>query len=131
MPAFRSLLTLAAATLVGPAALAASTAKLITLPGQQDIPATVTLLKADGKVGRDNPFYDNYRPQLQFSAGQDAVTCAIRLPISREKVDPGETAPVSLRCLDDVKLVEGRWTFTVYEGGRQVGEGTVQPGTMP
>jgi len=125
------LLALAALVLTAPFALAATAPKLITLPQQQDIPASITLLKADGKIGRDNPFYDNYRPQLKFSAGRDAVTCAVRLPPPQEKVEPGETTTVSLRCLDDVKLVEGRWAFTVYEGGRKVGEGAVQPAGTP
>ena len=101
--------------------------KLITFAKEKEITASVTLLKAEGKIGRDNPFYDNYRPQLKFSAEPEAVTCAIRIPKPAEKVDPGETAPVLVKCIESFKVEEGKLSFSMHEGGRKVGEGILRP----
>ena len=97
----------------------------LTFPKDSELAASVTLLKREGKVGRDNPFYDNYRPQLQFIGAKASVTCAVRIPKPQEKVDPGETAGVKLVCLDDVKAPENDLSFIVLEGGRKVGEGAL------
>ena len=93
--------------------------KLITFAKEKEINASVTLMKAEGKIGRDNPFYDNYRPQLKFSAGPEAVTRAIRITKPAEKVDPGETTPVLVKCIESFKVEEGKFSFTMHEGGRK------------
>lgn len=90
--------------------------------------ATLTLLPLDGKIGRDRPFYNGYRPQLRFAGLKDEVSCALKLPEPRERVEPGETADLSATCLDTLRLREDRLEFGVYEGGRQVGRGRLKPG---
>ncbi len=94
--------------------------KIITYPPKVEHPATIKLLPADGKTGRDNPFYDNYRPQLVFSGEKEGITCEIHLIKPQEKVDPGETAEVKLSCLETFKLVQDKMEFTGLEGGRRV-----------
>jgi len=113
---------------VGPSAHAADAkVRWLTFPKNSELAASVTLLERQGKVGRDNPFYDNYRPQLQFAGAKEGVTCAVRIPKPQEKVDPGETSAVKLVCLDDVKAPENDLSFIVFEGGRKVGEGSLKP----
>ncbi|MFN3304407.1 MAG: hypothetical protein ACK44A_11880 [Roseateles sp.] len=101
-----------------------------TLVFAKDSPhaATLTLLPLAGQIGRDRPFYNGYRPQLRFAGLKDDVTCALKLPEPREKVEPGETADLSATCLDTLRLREDRLEFGVYEGGRQVGRGRLKPG---
>lgn len=94
--------------------------KIITYPAKVEHPATIKLLPADGKTGRDNPFYDNYRPQLVFSGEKGGTTCEIHLMKPQMKVDPGETAEVKLSCLEKFKLVQDKLEFTGREGGRLV-----------
>lgn len=100
--------------------------KIVVHPAQVAHPATVKLLVADGKTGRDNPFYDNYRPQLVFSGEQGGITCAIQFIKPQEKLDPGETADVRLSCLEPFKVVEGKPAFTGLEGGRLVIQGSLK-----
>lgn len=97
----------------------------LTFSKDSELAASLTLLRREGKVGRDNPFYDNYRPQLQF-IGAKEVTCAVRIPKPQEKVDPGDTAEVKLVCLDDVRAPANDLSFVVLEGGRKVGEGALK-----
>ena len=84
---------------------------------------TIDELLVDTEIGRDNAFFDNYRPQVRFSADRREVTCAVRIPKPREKVDPGETAEVALNCLDPFRTFEEDKAFVVFEGGRKVAEG--------
>lgn len=93
----------------------------------QPVPASVTLLPLQGKTGRENAFYDGYRPQLQFAGTKNRVTCAIKIPQPQDKVEPGETAAVTIRCIEDFKALEKEPTFMMFEGGRKVGEGTIKP----
>jgi translation elongation factor EF-Tu-like GTPase len=97
--------------------------KIISFPAATDTPARITLLQRAGEIGRDNAFYDNYRPQVRFSADRREVTCAVRIPKPREKVDPGETAEVALNCADPFRSFEDEKAFVVFEGGRKVAEG--------
>lgn len=108
------------------ASAGASDPKLVTFPANIAINVALKLLPAAGKVGRVNPIYDNYRPQVQFSGERDRVTCAVRIPQSIEKVEPGQTEEVVLVCGERVRVIEDRRSFTVYEGGRLVGEGQVK-----
>ena len=100
--------------------------KLITYQSSVQTAATLKLLRGDGKVGRDTPFYSNYRPQVWFSGEKDGVTCAVRLLPPREKVEPGETAEVLLGCLEPFRVKEGQLQFKVTEGGRVVAEGSLK-----
>ena len=119
---------LMSAALVAPfAALAADAPKIITFEKDNPLPATVSLLPLNGKVGRDNPFYDGYRPQLKFSGERSGITCKIQLPSKDDAVQPGKSADVMLSCLDNVHIIEGQPQFVMYEGGRRVGEGQLTP----
>jgi len=106
-------------------AVAASAPDATTFPAQAAIPARLTLLPANGPIGRENPFYRGYRPTFVFPGVRDEMMCAIELPGDREKVDPGETVDVALRCLDPVPVKPDAPAFVVKEGGRKVGEGAV------
>jgi translation elongation factor EF-Tu-like GTPase len=115
-----------ACTLATLGAAQATETKVITFPAVKSAPATLKLLPAEGKVGRDTPFYSNYRPQVWFSAENEGITCAVQLPPPREKVEPGETADVQLSCLEAFRSFEKRPQFTVTQGGRLVAEGVLR-----
>ncbi|KRA59094.1 hypothetical protein ASD89_24635 [Caulobacter sp. Root656] len=105
--------------------VAASAPDTTTFPAETAIPARLTLLPAQGPIGRDNPFYKGYRPTIVFPGVQDEMMCAVELPGDREKVDPGETVDVALRCVDPVAVKPDAPGFVFKEGGRKVGEGEV------
>lgn len=100
--------------------------KVATFPAGVDTPARMSLLPRQGQVGRDNPFYDKYRPQIQFTAQKQPVTCTVRLPTSTEKVEPGQTADVALNCSEQFKSLDTDRSFVVTEGGRRVASGQLQ-----
>ncbi|RTL23423.1 MAG: hypothetical protein EKK52_03935 [Burkholderiales bacterium] len=108
------------------AAAADAKVTLLSFSKGKEVPASITLLKRDGKLGRDNPFYEGYRPQLQF-VGRPEVTCAIRIPKPQDKVEPGDTATVGVVCIDDFQAPEKDLSFVMLEGGRKVGEGVLKP----
>jgi translation elongation factor EF-Tu-like GTPase len=114
-----------AVLLVGSGARAAEP-KVIAFPADTDTPVTFTLLPAAGKTGRENPFYDNCRPQIQFSAEKERVTCTVRVPRSIDKVDPGHTAELMLNCSEKFRVREDKLGFVVCEGGRVVAEGSLK-----
>ncbi len=101
--------------------------RTLEFPKASPLPASVTLLTRQGQVGRDTPFYSGYRPQLRFAGLKEDVTCALKLPPPRDKVDPGETTDLTATCLDTLRLREDRLEFGIYEGGRQVGRGMLKP----
>lgn len=100
--------------------------KVLTYPAGTDTPVSLTLLARHDKVGRDNPFYDKYRPQLRFSAGRHEITCTVRIAQPRDQVAPGETAEVAINCPEPFQVFERNKSFTVHEGGRKVAEGTLR-----
>ena len=104
----------------------AAGSNVVVYPEGVSTPVTLTLLARDGKVGRDNPFYDNYRPQVQFSATPQPVTCAVRVPQVLEKVEPGQTADLSMVCSEKFKSRSDEKSFVVFEGGRKVAVGTLK-----
>jgi translation elongation factor EF-Tu-like GTPase len=105
--------------------VAASAPDATTFPAETAIPARLTLLPANGPIGRENPFYRGYRPTFVFPGARDEMMCAIELPGDREKVDPGETVDVALRCVDPVPVKPEAPGFVFKEGGRKVGDGAV------
>ncbi len=100
--------------------------RTLEFPQATPLPVSVTLLPRQGQVGRDTPFYNGYRPQLRFAGMKDGVTCAIKLPPPRDKLEPGETADLTATCLASLRLREDQLDFSLYEGGRQVGRGTLK-----
>lgn len=121
-------ITVAASLCCAHVATAADTKVALRTFGKgTEIPASVTLMSPSGKLGRENPIYSGYRPQLSFSLQKNKVTCAIHIAEPNDKVDPGGTAPVRIKCLEDFKVPEDDYSFSMFEGGRKVGSGTLKP----
>ena len=51
--------------------VAASAPDATTFPAETAIPARLTLLPANGPIGRENPFYKGYRPTFVFPGARD------------------------------------------------------------
>ncbi|CAN7664499.1 hypothetical protein LJR225_005314 [Phenylobacterium sp. LjRoot225] len=105
--------------------IAAARAATATFPAETAIPAKLTLLPVDGVVGRENPFYDGYRPSFIFAGGKADVMCTVNLLGAQDKVEPGQTAEVVLQCIKPVSVKRAKPTFVFKEGGRRVGEGAI------
>jgi len=72
--------------------------------------------------GRHTPFFSNYRPQFYFRTAD--VTGTITLPEGTEMVMPGETTSLTVELILPIAMEVGT-EFTIREGGRTVGKGTV------
>jgi elongation factor Tu len=80
----------------------------------------LVLDKADG--GRHTPFFDGYRPQLYVRTADVTGTMRLR---DVEMVLPGDHVEVEVELAHALAL-EPRLRFTVREGGRTVGAGTIE-----
>ena len=78
------------------------------------------LTKEEG--GRHTPFFTNYRPQFYFHTTD--VTGVVELPEGVEMVMPGDNVTFDVQLIAPVAIEKGL-KFTVREGGRTVGAGTV------
>ena len=78
------------------------------------------LTKEEG--GRHTPFFTNYRPQFYFHTTD--VTGVVELPEGVEMVMPGDNVTFDIELIAPVAIEKGL-KFTVREGGRTVGAGTV------
>ena len=78
------------------------------------------LSKEEG--GRHTPFFSNYRPQFYFRTTD--VTGVIELPQGVEMVMPGDNIEMTVELISMVALENGT-KFSIREGGRTVGAGTV------
>jgi len=78
------------------------------------------LTKEEG--GRHKPFFSGYRPQFFFRTTD--VTGVIHLPEGTEMVMPGDNITVTVELIAPVAIEEGT-KFTIREGGRTVGAGSV------
>ncbi|AIG65355.1 elongation factor Tu [Weissella tructae] len=78
------------------------------------------LSKEEG--GRHTPFFTNYRPQFYFHTTD--VTGVVQLPEGVEMVMPGDNVTFDVELIAPVAIEKGL-KFTVREGGRTVGAGTV------
>ena len=78
------------------------------------------LTKEEG--GRHTPFFTNYRPQFYFHTTD--VTGVVELPEGVEMVMPGDNVTFDVDLIAPVAIEKGL-KFTVREGGRTVGAGTV------
>lgn len=105
-----------------PVAVSAAT----TLPAGASVPARLTLLPLNGPVGRQNPFYPGYSPTFVFAGSKAQVACAIDLPGGEQRVVPGQTIDVLLRCAEAATVDATAPTFIFREGGRKVGEGELK-----
>ncbi|MFU0252078.1 elongation factor Tu [Spiroplasma sp. Moj] len=78
------------------------------------------LTKEEG--GRHTPFFGNYRPQFYFRTTD--VTGSIKLPGGVEMVMPGDNVEMTVELIAPVAIEEGT-KFSIREGGRTIGAGTV------
>ena len=78
------------------------------------------LSKEEG--GRHTPFFDNYCPQFYFTTTD--VTGIIELPEGTEMVMPGDNVTISVELIHPIAMEDGT-RFSIREGGRTVGAGTV------
>ncbi|MDR7336053.1 hypothetical protein [Roseateles asaccharophilus] len=98
----------------------------VVFNAQSPITVSLTLLKAEGEVGRGSAIGNNYRPQLRFASTGAEVGCVVQLPKHFPSLEPGQTTNATLVCEEAVSVVPGKGEFTVLEGGKQVGKGAVQ-----
>ena len=78
------------------------------------------LKKEEG--GRHTPFFKNYKPQFFFRTTD--VTGGIELPSGTEMVMPGDNIELTVNLIAPVAVEEGT-KFSIREGGRTVGAGSV------
>ena len=78
------------------------------------------LSKEEG--GRHTPFFSNYRPQFYFRTTD--VTGVITLPEGVEMVMPGDNVSMDVELIHPIAIEKGT-KFSIREGGRTVGAGTV------
>lgn len=80
----------------------------------------VALTKEEG--GRHTPFFKNYKPQFYFRTTD--VTGGIELPAGTEMVMPGDNVNLIVNLIAPIAVEEGT-KFSIREGGRTVGAGSV------
>ena len=78
------------------------------------------LTKEEG--GRHTAFLSNYRPQFYFHTTD--ITGTITLPAGTEMVMPGDNTSFTVELIHAVAIEKGT-KFSIREGGRTVGAGTV------
>ena len=78
------------------------------------------LTKEEG--GRHTAFLSNYRPQFYFHTTD--ITGTITLPAGTEMVMPGDNVTFTVELIHAVAIEKGT-KFSIREGGRTVGAGTV------
>lgn len=83
--------------------------------------ADVHILSKD-EGGRHTPFFDGYQPQFYFRTTD--ITGTIDLPDNIEMVSPGEDVSFTVTLSSNVAMEVGT-EFSIREGGRTVGKGTV------
>ncbi len=78
------------------------------------------LTKEEG--GRHTPFFTNYRPQFYFRTTD--VTGVIELEAGTEMVMPGDNTRMIVKLIHPIAVEKGT-KFSIREGGRTVGAGSV------
>lgn len=78
------------------------------------------LTKEEG--GRHTPFFSNYRPQFYFRTTNITGVCV--LPEGVEMVMPGDNVTMEVELIHPVAIEAGT-KFSIREGGRTVGAGSV------
>jgi len=83
--------------------------------------ATVYVLKKE-EGGRHTAFLTNYRPQFYFRTTD--ITGVITLPADVKMVMPGDNVELTIELIHPIAIEKGT-KFSIREGGRTVGAGTV------
>ncbi len=92
-----------------------------TITPHTEFTAEVYVLSKD-EGGRHKPFFNGYKPQFYFKTTD--VTGDITLPAGTEMVMPGDTINLTIKLIAPIAL-EDKQKFTIREGGRTVGAGSV------
>lgn len=90
------------------------------IPHTQFKAAVYALTKDEG--GRHTPFFKNYKPQFYFRTTD--VTGGIEFEPGREMVTPGENVDITVTLISPIAVEQGT-KFSIREGGRTVGAGSV------
>ena len=83
--------------------------------------AQVYVLKKE-EGGRHTPFFSNYRPQFYFTTTD--VTGVINLKEGVEMCMPGDNVEMNIELIAPIAMENGQ-KFSIREGGRTVGSGSV------
>lgn len=89
-------------------------------PHTKFVASIYVLTKEEG--GRHTAFLSNYRPQFYFRTTD--ITGVITLPAGVEMVMPGDNVELTVELIHPVAIEKGT-KFSIREGGRTVGAGTV------
>ena len=89
-------------------------------PHTKFVASVYVLTKDEG--GRHTAFLSNYRPQFYFRTTD--ITGVITLPADVEMVMPGDNVTLTVELIHPVAIEKGT-KFSIREGGRTVGAGTV------
>jgi len=101
-------------------------AEPVVFQPQAVIPVSLALLQAEGQTGRSSPITSNYRPQVRFPLGSLEASCTVQLPAASPSLEPGQSSSASLTCDTEIRVERTQPEFTVVEGGKLVGKGSVQ-----
>ncbi len=96
-------------------------AKPGTVKPHKKFTSTVYVLSKE-EGGRHTPFFGNYRPQFYFRTTD--VTGVIELPSGVEMVMPGDNVELTVELIHPIAVEEGT-KFSIREGGRTVGSGSI------
>ena len=89
-------------------------------PHTKFVASVYVLTKEEG--GRHTAFLSNYRPQFYFRTTD--ITGVITLPAGTEMVMPGDNVTLNVEMIHPIAIEKGT-KFSIREGGRTVGAGTV------
>ena len=90
------------------------------IPHTKFTASVYVLTKEEG--GRHTAFLSNYRPQFYFRTTD--ITGVITLPAGTEMVMPGDNVELTVELIHPIAIEKGT-KFSIREGGRTVGAGTV------
>jgi len=96
-------------------------AKPKTVTPHTNFQAEVYILSKE-EGGRHTAFFSNYRPQFYFRTTD--VTGVVTLPEGTEMVMPGDNTRMIVELIHPIAIEKGT-KFSIREGGRTVGAGTV------
>ncbi len=96
-------------------------AKPGTIKPHTKLKASVYALTSE-EGGRHKPFFNKYRPQFYFRTTD--VTGEVTLPAGTDMVMPGDNVEMEIDLIKPVAIEQGT-KFSIREGGRTIGAGTV------
>lgn len=98
----------------------------VVYAAQAPIAVSLELLKEEGQTGRSSPIGNQYRPQVRFGPEATEANCTVQLPDPNGSLAPGQSGPATLVCEAEVRVARAQPGYTMHEGGKLVGRGSVQ-----